>query len=314
MSSQIARTCHLCQSVRLREIPGIEDFEFGVPCSKPMLVCDDCGVIAMYPLPEAEEIKTFYPNYHVYEDQRPRFIRTLVSVFNYFQRRDFLKKVEIRSGRILEIGCATGIFLSSLKAAGEFECWGIDIGDEAIEICRRKGIKAFAGTLQTVSLPKGYFDAIVMSNLIEHVPDPQGLLNDCYALLRPGGKIYGETPSSRCANYYLFGRYWVGYHYPRHLFVFCQKNLIKMAAVARFSKARCYSVVHPGPWGVSVENLVNDLLPRPLPRNRGRTILGAPLMLAFLPLNIIEVLFRAAGMMRFVFEKSADATESKPAD
>ena len=310
MNDNSTLNCHLCHSADLKLIPGVRDFEFDRPCEKPLYGCRNCGVVAMYPMPEAKEIKTFYGDYHVYQDRRPKLIQLLVRVFNHFQRRDFVRRLKLRRGNILDIGCATGTFLKTLERAGEFELWGIDIDEDAITECRRKGINAHVGTIETVALPKRHFDVIIMNNVIEHVPDPERLLRVCLDLLKPGGKVYGETPTTRCISFYLSGRYWFGFHYPRHLFVFCQRNLLKIAATAGFAQSHCYSVIHPGSWAVTMENIINEALPRPLKRNRGRTILGAPMMLAFLPLNFIEVLFGAAGMMRFILEKPAQAPET----
>ncbi len=69
--------------------------------------------------------------------------------------------------RVLDFGCGRGDLLARLGPLAH----GIDISEEAVRICRERGLSAEVG-----SEPAGYWDAIVATEVLEHVDDDRGLL------------------------------------------------------------------------------------------------------------------------------------------
>ncbi len=78
-----------------------------------------------------------------------------------------------RQARILDIGCGTGRLLSALKLEGFEHLHGVDISDQAVEICRSKGLAVEPiGSIQEIR-PKDVgdrFDLVVLSHVLEHIP------------------------------------------------------------------------------------------------------------------------------------------------
>jgi SAM-dependent methyltransferase len=105
----------------------------------------------------------------------------------------------LRPRRLLEIGCGMGLLLNRLAPACE-ECWGIDFSAEAVAAVSR----AFAGRdLDVVvrqqaaddlgGLPRGRFDTIVLSSVVQYFPDLDYLsrvLAGISALAAPGARIF----------------------------------------------------------------------------------------------------------------------------
>lgn len=98
-------------------------------------------------------------------------------------------------GSLLDVGCATGSFLSLAQAAG-WDCRGVEVSAFAAARAReRTGCEIFCGKLEDATFPAGSFDAITMWDLLEHLPDPVHGLMKARRFLRPGGVLLVNTPN-----------------------------------------------------------------------------------------------------------------------
>lgn len=83
----------------------------------------------------------------------------------------------IGSGKVLDIGCGDGLFLTMLE---DNKSEGIDISEEGVKKCLDKGLKASLGDFSTGNLPfkDNEFDYIVMLDVLEHLYSPEHLLKE----------------------------------------------------------------------------------------------------------------------------------------
>lgn len=94
---------------------------------------------------------------------------------------------------VLDVGCGTGNFLTFARQRG-LGCVGIDLDPTAVREARRRGLRAYTvGELDAVR-PDEQFDAVTLWDVIEHVMDPAGLLEDLLPRLRRDGVLLFETP------------------------------------------------------------------------------------------------------------------------
>jgi 2-polyprenyl-3-methyl-5-hydroxy-6-metoxy-1,4-benzoquinol methylase len=139
-------------------------------------------------------------------------------------------------GNLLDIGCGSGRFLSIMRRAG-WQVSGIEPDPRAAAVARdRHGIEVCAATLDEARLPAGSFDAIVLSHVIEHVPDPAALLAAARRLLRPGGMLALSTPNLESRGHDRFGVAWVHLDVPRHLQLFSEHSLAALLDRAGFER------------------------------------------------------------------------------
>jgi SAM-dependent methyltransferase len=99
--------------------------------------------------------------------------------------------------RILEIGSFVGGFLLE----GQHQGWdmvGVDPGRDVAAFCRERGLPIFEGTLDEARFPAGSFDAIVIWNTFDQLPDPRALLQQAVPLLRNGGLLVLRVPNGAC--------------------------------------------------------------------------------------------------------------------
>jgi SAM-dependent methyltransferase len=93
------------------------------------------------------------------------------------------------------VGCGTGFFIESLGPS--FETWGLDQSPLAVSLCRERGLtRVFEGSALDLSAVSGErFDAICMFDVLEHLGDDIGALEQAKPLLKPGGLIIATVPA-----------------------------------------------------------------------------------------------------------------------
>ncbi len=97
--------------------------------------------------------------------------------------------------RVLEIGCGLGYFAYALSQDG-FNAAGVDISEKAVHWAREHyGPRYSCKTLHDLKAQSLKYDAVIMNQLIEHVPDVHAFIADALELLSPGGELLLTTPN-----------------------------------------------------------------------------------------------------------------------
>jgi 2-polyprenyl-3-methyl-5-hydroxy-6-metoxy-1,4-benzoquinol methylase len=98
-------------------------------------------------------------------------------------------------GKLLDVGCATGSFLSLAKGNG-WECRGVEVSSFAAAQAReRTGCEVFCGQFAHAPFADGMFDVVTMWDLLEHLPDPVTALRKAGTLLKANGLLLVNTPN-----------------------------------------------------------------------------------------------------------------------
>jgi SAM-dependent methyltransferase len=140
----------------------------------------------------------------------------------YTERRHFMRMFldDLPAGRVFDVGCGDGQFLNRVAKLG-WRGSGVDFDAAAIEAGRQKyGLDLKVGDFQTYPVEEAAFDAVTMSHVIEHVPDPVACLEKCRRMLKPGGRLVVCTPNVRSLGHQRFKQSWRGLEPPRHLQIF----------------------------------------------------------------------------------------------
>jgi SAM-dependent methyltransferase len=131
------------------------------------------------------------------------------------------------SGRILDVGCATGFFLEVATKKG-WDAYGVELSEFAAVIARQTfGSRVFHGTVTCAGYPDGFFDAVMLSDVIEHLADPHEFMTEIGRVVRPGGIVMAVTPNAASLSARLMGRRWS--HYNReHLLYFTMDTMTRL--------------------------------------------------------------------------------------
>lgn len=94
---------------------------------------------------------------------------------------------------ILEIGCGMGGILIPFKLAG-FDVKGIDLGDEYINIGRQFNLDLSVKSIKDIVAKKEKYNFVILSHLIEHIPDLDTFFINLKEILSENGKIFIAVP------------------------------------------------------------------------------------------------------------------------
>lgn len=252
--------CPACGSRKTNDFKNdVIDFEYHIKGRFPLVKCADCGLIRQKFITGYKELKHFYPkDYLVYgETSKSRlgfFLATLKKQL-YKQRAKSYARLIGNSGRVLDVGCANCSLLVNLKQFGDYQLYGVDIKKLKINY-KALGVNFREGPLEEHDFSANFFDLVILDNLIEHVPDLELFLKKVYRVLKPGAWVVGTTPNIHSVDAILFGKYWGGYHIPRHLYFFTHETLERLLRKYGFSNIDFPVNANSGDWCVSIQNFL----------------------------------------------------------
>lgn len=146
-----------------------------------------------------------------------------------------------KDGKLLDIGSGSGWFLENMQWLG-WEVQGIDIDAVSAEKARKRRVDVRVGIVEEARYPDNTFDAITMTHVVEHLYEPRITLQECFRILRPGGRIVIITPNVESAEHRRFERCWQPLEPPRHLNLFTLKSIALAVEQTNFEIDKLYSV------------------------------------------------------------------------
>ena len=153
-----------------------------------LVQCLVCGVMFAHPRPSLSRLQSAYTEGEVGAGAPTGDSREFEAYEYRF--RPFLELVRTygKRGRILDVGCWNGQFLSLLGP--EWEKHGVELSGSASAYARSQGLDVVTGTIHDVPYPAGMFRVVTMWDVIEHVPKPTDDLRKAVDLLEPDGLLF----------------------------------------------------------------------------------------------------------------------------
>lgn len=110
-------------------------------------------------------------------------------------------------GNVLDVGCFDGELLLRLGAG--YQRFGVEMNPKAAQRARARGVTVLEHDFDQLAQHAHRFDAIIATDVIEHMEDPGQFLQRCASLLAPGGLMLMSTGSTDAWNWRLMkGGYW----------------------------------------------------------------------------------------------------------
>lgn len=169
--------------------------------------CAVCAQVFLFPLPSEEAIAELFAR--LYRDGQgsvPELQDYYAACFDAAPgspvvriSQSWLEAISHHAtgGRLLDIGCGTGIFCNTARKYG-WEPLGIDEAEQAVAFAREHyGVDVQLGNFETLKMDGMMFDLVTMWDVIEHSRDPRRLLDAAVRCLKPGGLIGLSTPNQQ---------------------------------------------------------------------------------------------------------------------
>lgn len=244
--------CNFCHADNFDVIVSDgRDRRHHLPGEFRMVRCRECGLIYLNPRPTASALVAYYPPDYSPYTQRGLFGK----LTRWLRQREAagLRRSLSAGAEVLEVGCAAGDLMVPMREAG-LRVTGVELSDHAATIARtRHNLDVYTGTLADAPLAGRTFDAVIMRNVIEHVPDPKGDLDKAASLLRPGGLLSLRTDNVASSDARLFRSLWYGYDFPRHLTLFSPQTLTAFVRSTGLEVTRVRFSLVPTHWIVSLQ-------------------------------------------------------------
>ena len=141
----------------------------------------------------------------------------------------------LQKGKLLELGVGSGDTLKIFNQWG-WQVEGLDFDPEAVKYATSQGLKVYEGDIFSQQFVGDSFEAVFSSHVLEHVPDPVGLMQESLRVLKTGGIFVAVTPNVSSKLHRIFKFNWRELDPPRHLHIFTPEALLTTAKKAGFSK------------------------------------------------------------------------------
>jgi ubiquinone/menaquinone biosynthesis C-methylase UbiE len=232
--------CNVCESTDIENHITKKEWE--------IVRCRRCGLSFIKNIPTEEELAGLYdhaffedgqksPGQGMKLDDNPTYA-------NAKKRIDAIKQMGPPKGRLLDVGCGTGVFL---KAASPFyECSGLDVSGYATEVAvENLGVDAKKGTILDFSFEPNSIDIITMWDVIEHVRDPDSYIRKISDIIAPGGLLVLSTGNVESLMFRIQRSNWHLLIPPQHLFYFNKSSITFLLGKYEFNVVK---VEHRGQY------------------------------------------------------------------
>ena len=238
-------TCVACGG-QVREQP--RTLRVGRPLAGSLVrSCSVCGTAQVSPMPTPAALERFYSaDYYRGYAEGAGIAGGSDSVSPHLRRRLAELTGRFGRGRVLDLGCAHGVFLAHARDVGwtpigiETSAWA------AAQARRRYGLEIYETPIESAPIAPQSMDVVHANHVLEHLIDPVGAMRAAFRLLRPGGVLVAEVPQELFTPFaeFVLRRRSADAERNYHLAFFSRSGLALAARRAGFVVERIENVRH----------------------------------------------------------------------
>ncbi|GFO68498.1 hypothetical protein GMLC_20770 [Geomonas limicola] len=175
-----------------------------------------------------------------------------------FRRPEVQRLVSRRARRVLDIGCAQGRVGSGIRERQGAEVWGVEADPNAAALAARVLDRVIPLPVEAAlaELPNGYFDSIILADVLEHLADPAAVLAGLVGKLTAHGELVVSLPNVAHWSVLegLLNGEWdyqdAGILDRTHLRFFTRKSALRLFEAVGLSATRCIPIALSGLAGI----------------------------------------------------------------
>lgn len=197
-TSAARRDCPVCGSARVAHFLTATDNGLlrRTDVFLPVYRCRSCDVFFLNPPPPAEIGREYFADAYAMRTSNIYYDEEFKARTGQL-RLELLSRYGVSGGKLLDVGCGKADFVN-LARKGGWDAWGVELDAGACDLARKHfGLQTVLnGSMDHPDLP-AQFDVITLWDVIEHVPDPVGVLRQAADRLRKGGIVMVRTANIR---------------------------------------------------------------------------------------------------------------------
>lgn len=250
--------CILCGNTENNRLYTIKELQLGLDEYFQYQLCGACGSMQLQDVPE--DLGRYYPNEDYYSFKHDMQVRkkadplrkikseyllfgknkilgSLLSIgYKMPEQFQWMKDTHARyDSAILDIGTGNGYLLARLFQVGFTNLTGIDpFINESHEYGQ---VRIWKKDIYQVT---EQYDVVMMHHSLEHMFQPQNVLEQAMKITRPGGSVMIRIPIMGNYGWQTYGEYWCGIDAPRHIFIPSEKQMRRLAEDAGFVIEKFY--------------------------------------------------------------------------
>lgn len=293
-------SCPACGSPKRERSFHVPDHEYNLRHRTEYALCADCGTLVQTPIPDLEQLSAYYPaEYHSFGAGG-----LLARLKDRARLRRLKSFAHAERAVILDYGCGDGRFIKeAARQTSGWAFWGFELAARKEHHVAPDGrVTIIRGTLDDLLGELPPCDLITMNHVIEHLPDPLGVLTALHARTADRGVMEGQTPAADSLERKVFRTRWSGFHAPRHTVVFSRSGLKQVLTKAGFRDPRVTPAFNPAGIAVSLASLPHGDNPGTIRRQGPGWLMYVAAAAACHP---IERLSGSPGIVNYVARKMA---------
>ncbi len=230
-----------------------------------IVMCRNCSLIYINPRPTAEELINFYLSKTDRNKSYQKINGDRKNIEKLENRLNIIEEFSENRGKILDIGCSTGLFLKIARDTG-WEVYGNDVDEDKIKYAKENyGLDVQCRELTETKFPDDYFDVVTLFDSLEHMTEPLNTLKEISRILNRNGILLLSTPNIDGLlprlTYILFARTISAWEHPTppaHLYQFSKRTIKQLLKKAGYKVIKL--TTEPIPFKYTVGKLENSIV------------------------------------------------------
>lgn len=248
--------------------------------------CSKCSFVYIYPRPSQMSLKKYYSNF---DYKNISFVEKRIKEDSRISL-GFINPYKGSRNTLLDLGCGRGYFLLEAKSKG-WKVKGVDVSSKEVEYAtKRLHLNVVRSDIIKYKDINKY-DLITLSQVIEHIRNPNELIKKTKSLLAKNGLLYIATPNINSASAMIHGINFEHFIPPEHLNYFNNQSLKYLL------EANGFRILRSETWGYP-EN-ISGIVKRLLKRN----VKNSPKVDNLNKVNEDQVFISMKNVKKFVFDK-----------